>query len=73
MNRPTIKDVARRAKVSLKTVSRVINREASVREDTRERVQRAVDELDYQPDPAARNLRSATSHALGLVYDKPNP
>lgn len=73
MNRPTIKDVARHAKVSLKTVSRVINNELSVREDTRERVQRAIDELDYEPDQSARSLRSATSYALGLVYDNPNP
>jgi len=73
VNRPTIKDVARSANVSLKTVSRVINNEPSVREDTRERVQRAIDALNYQPDQAARNLRSATSHSLGLVYDNPNP
>jgi len=73
VSRPTIKDVARHANVSLKTVSRVINGEASVRDDTRERVQRAIDELDYAPDQAARNLRGATSHALGLVYDNPNP
>jgi len=73
VNRPTIKDVARSANVSLKTVSRVINNEASVREDTRERVQRAIDALNYQPDQAARSLRSATSHSLGLVYDNPNP
>jgi len=41
VNRPTIKDVAKRANVSLKTVSRVINNETSVRDDTRERIQRA--------------------------------
>jgi LacI family transcriptional regulator len=73
VNRPTIKDVARHANVSLKTVSRVINNELSVREETRERVQRAIDELDYEPDQSARSLRSATSYALGLVYDNPNP
>jgi LacI family transcriptional regulator len=73
VSRPTIKDVARHANVSLKTVSRVINSEASVRDDTRERVQRAIDELNYAPDQAARNLRGATPHALGLVYDNPNP
>ncbi|MFI4968829.1 MAG: LacI family DNA-binding transcriptional regulator [Lysobacterales bacterium] len=73
VDRPTIKDVARRSNVSLKTVSRVINNETSVREGTRERVQRAIDELNYAPDQAARNLRSANSHALGLVYDNPNP
>jgi LacI family transcriptional regulator len=73
LQRTTIKDVARRAKVSLKTVSRVINNEPAVQDRTRERVQRAIDELNYAPDQAARNLRGATPHALGLVYDNPNP
>ena len=73
MSRPTIRDVAKHAGVSLKTVSRVINGEASVREDTRERVQRSIAALRYEPDQAARNLRGATPHALGLVYDNPNP
>jgi LacI family transcriptional regulator len=69
---PTIKDVAGRAGVSLKTVSRVINHEASVHERTREKVQRAIDELGYRPDPSARSLRSTHAYALGLVYDNPN-
>ena len=57
--RPTIKDVAKRAKVSLKTVSRVINNEPAVQARTREKVQRAVAELDYRPDLSARSLRLA--------------
>ena len=69
----TIRDVARQAKVSLKTVSRVINREGSVREETRARVLRAIEELDYRPDLSARSLRSAKAYAIGLVYDNPNP
>jgi LacI family transcriptional regulator len=73
VRRPTIKDVAQRSKVSLKTVSRVINNEASVRSHTRERVQRAIEELKYEPDQSARSLRTATSYAIGLVYDNPNP
>ena len=72
MKTPTIRDVAQRAKVSLKTVSRVINNEASVRANTRERVQRAIESLGYLPDLSARSLRSATSYALGVVYDNPN-
>jgi LacI family transcriptional regulator len=68
----TIKDVAKRAGVSLKTVSRVINREASVREDTRQKVQRAIEALGYRPNLSARSLRSAHSYAIGLVYDNPN-
>ena len=73
MRKPTIKDVARRSRVSLKTVSRVINSEPGVLERTRAKVQRAVAELNYQPDQSARSLRSAKSYALGLVYDNPNP
>ncbi len=76
-NRPpetaTIRDVARQARVSLKTVSRVINGEASVREETRARVLQAIDTLDYRPDLSARSLRSARAYAVGLVYDNPNP
>ncbi|MEP6908503.1 MAG: LacI family DNA-binding transcriptional regulator, partial [Pseudoxanthomonas sp.] len=71
--RPTIKDVAASAKVSLKTVSRVINNEPSVMQGTRARVLRAIAELDYQPDPSARNLRSGTPFVIGLIYDNPNP
>jgi len=73
VRKPTIKDVAERAEVSLKTVSRVINDEPTVQAKTRGRVQRAIAELGYQPDPSARSLRSAQSYALGLVYDNPNP
>ncbi|WP_158880934.1 LacI family DNA-binding transcriptional regulator [Rhodanobacter sp. L36] len=72
MRSTTIKDVAERAGVSLKTVSRVINNEPSVHARTREKVQREIDALGYQPDPSARSLRSTRAYALGLVYDNPN-
>lgn len=73
MRRTTIRDVAERAQVSLKTVSRVINDEAGVQARTLERVRQAIAELDYRPDPSARSLRSAQSYAIGLLYDNPNP
>ncbi len=73
MRNATIRDVAKRAGVSLKSVSRVINHEDSVREETRQRVLQAIADLNYQPDPTARSLRSARSFAIGLVYDNPNP
>ncbi|WGZ31298.1 LacI family DNA-binding transcriptional regulator [Xylella fastidiosa subsp. pauca] len=73
MRRPTIKDIAERADVSLKTVSRVINHESSVMSATRAWVLRAIADLNYEPDPSARNLRSATPCVIGLVYDNPNP
>jgi LacI family transcriptional regulator len=43
-----------------------------VLEATRKRVERAVADLNYQPDQSARSLRSAKSYALGMVYDNPN-
>lgn len=72
VSKTTIKDVAERAQVSIKTVSRVLNNEASVQDQTRERVLQAIMALGYRPDPAARSLRSAQSHAIGVVYDNPN-
>ncbi len=71
MARATIFDVAELAGVSIKTVSRVVNREPNVRASTRERVEKAVAELSYRPDQSARNLASHRSHLIGLVYDDP--
>jgi len=71
MPRATIFDVAKLAGVSIKTVSRVMNREPNVRATTRERVEKAVAELGYLPDQSARNLASRRSHLIGLVYDDP--
>ncbi|ALO33963.1 LacI family transcriptional regulator [Colwellia sp. MT41] len=68
----TINDVAKRAGVSIKTVSRVINNETSVRQLTREKVQLAVDELSYQPNLSARNLAGAKSYSIAYIYDNPN-
>ena len=56
MQNATIYDVANLAGVSIKTVSRVINCEPSVRVSTKERVDHAIAELDYRPDQAARIL-----------------
>lgn len=71
MPKATIDDVARLAGVSIKTVSRVVNREPNVRETTRTRVESAIAELDYRPNPSARNLASRRSHLIVLVYDDP--
>lgn len=56
MSKATVFDVAELAGVSIKTVSRVINGEAHVRPMTKERVDRAIAELGYTPDPTARML-----------------
>lgn len=72
MGSVTLDDVAKLAGVSAKTVSRVANDERSVRPDTRERVLRAIEQLDYRPNLLARGLSGAHAYTIGLVYDNPN-
>jgi LacI family transcriptional regulator len=64
----TIRDVAERAGVSTKTVSRVINDEPFVRESTRQRVEQAIDELGFVVNLSARRLAKGQSFAIGLVF-----
>ncbi|MGH8197925.1 MAG: LacI family DNA-binding transcriptional regulator [Steroidobacteraceae bacterium] len=68
----TIDDVAARAGVSIKTVSRVFNREANVRPDTARRVHEAIRELRYRPNLAARNLASPQAYLVNVLYDNPS-
>jgi LacI family transcriptional regulator len=68
----SIYDVARKAGVSIKTVSRVVNRQSNVSEATRERVLDAVKELSYRPNVFARGLASEHSFLIGLLYDNPS-
>lgn len=70
--RVRIQDVAAEAGVSIKTVSRVLNAEANVREDTRERVLEAVSRLKYKPNPSARRLAGQRSYEIALVYNNPS-
>lgn len=67
-----IEDVARAAGVSMKTVSRVLNNEPSVKEETRKRVEAVVLSLNYRPDPSARSLAGHRSYLIGLLYDNPS-
>ncbi|MEH3158659.1 MAG: LacI family DNA-binding transcriptional regulator [Sphingomonas taxi] len=69
---PTISDVARLAGVSPMTVSRVINGENNVRPVTRERVEAAIAQLNYAPNPAARSLAGAGAVRIGLLYSNPS-
>src|ERR1700754_4430565 len=73
--RPTMRHVAERAGVSLKTVSRVINHEDAVSPATAERVREAIGELGFRRNDLARSLRQgSTSATLGLVIeDVANP
>ena len=73
--KPTVRDVAHRAGVSPKTVSRVINAEAGVAPATTQRVTEAIGELGFERNDLARSLRHGGSSAtLGLVIeDVANP
>lgn len=74
MTRVTIKDVARRAGVSPATVSRALNGAPRVHPDSRERVERAADQLGFRPNGLARNLRRQTAEMIAaLVSDIQNP
>lgn len=74
--RVTIKDVAKEAGVSTSTVSRVLTPQANnyMRKETREKVLRAIEELDYRPDARAQSLRGIGTRIIGLVMpDTLNP
>ncbi|MCL2780237.1 MAG: LacI family transcriptional regulator [Actinomycetia bacterium] len=64
----TMRDVARVAGVSAKTVSRVFNDDPHVTPETRERVQWAMRRLDYVPNLLARSFRAGTDAAIGLAF-----
>jgi len=65
--RITIKDVAQAAGVSTQTVSRVMNKFSYVSGETRQRVEKVVEELGYRPSTLARSLSQQRSYTLGIV------
>jgi DNA-binding LacI/PurR family transcriptional regulator len=65
-----IHDVARRARVSIATVSRVVNRISTVDKDLAKRVWKAVEEVGYVPNSQAQALVSGRSHLLGLIVSE---
>lgn len=67
---PTLATVAREAGVSRQTVSNALNSPHLLRPETLERVRRAVESLGYSPNRAARNLRTRSSHLIGLRVDR---
>lgn len=71
--RANIRDVAARAGVAVKTVSRVLNGHPYVSADTRARVEEAVRALDFRPSIAARILSGAKSNQIALIYDNHSP
>ncbi|MFT8357109.1 MAG: LacI family DNA-binding transcriptional regulator [Bifidobacterium aquikefiri] len=72
--RVTIKDVARDANVSIKTVSNVVNHSGSMRPETRERVKRSMKHLGYQVNISARSLKTGVTNLIGLgIFDFAQP
>ena len=69
-SRVTIKDVAKAADVSIKTVSNVINNTGRMRPDTRQRVEGAMRQLGYTVNLSARAIRSGGTRLIGLnIFD----
>jgi len=71
MRRPTLEAVAARAGVSRATASRVVNGQATVAPRIRDAVQRAIDELGYVPNSAARSLVTQRTDSVALVVSEP--
>ena len=67
--RPTMKDVATRAGVALKTVSRVVNDEPGVTPETASRVRNAIDDLGFRRNDSARLLRKGQTASIGLIME----
>lgn len=63
----TIKDVAKRANVSVATVSRVMNGVPTINEEMKERVEKAIIDLDYRPNKLAAGLKKNVTNTIGLV------
>ncbi len=66
----TIKDVAKRARVSITSASYALNRTGTISEDTRKRVLEAAEELNYHPNAFARNLKKRKSHTIGVFISR---
>lgn len=69
LQRPTIGTVAAQARVSIKTVSRVLNNSSSVTQATRDRVLAVIRELRFSPSPTARGLAGHKSQLIGMPFD----
>lgn len=63
----TINDVAKRAGVAISTVSNMINGTKYVSPETTARIVAAIEELGYEADPVARNMKSARSNMIGVI------
>ena len=64
---PTIKEIAARAHVSIATVSRVMNKDPRVTEETREHILKIAEKFEYRPNILARNFAQKKSNLIGLI------
>jgi LacI family transcriptional regulator len=70
----TIKDIAKEADVSITTVSRVLNNKPDVGDDTRAKILKIIDDMNYNPNSVARGLVMQKTHTIGLIIpDISNP
>ena len=70
IKKPTIKDVAKKSNVSVATVSRILNDLDGYSEETRKRVMQVIDEIGYQRNDIARNLKMKSTHTIGVLLPK---
>ncbi len=66
----TIKDVAKRARVSITSASYALNNNGTISEDTRKRVLKAAEELNYHPNAFARHLKKRKTHTIGVFINR---
>lgn len=71
--KPTIRDVAKKANVSVSTVSRVINKKGYVHKETSDTVLKIIDELGFIPNQLARSLTSRSSKIIGVIVPHIGP
>lgn len=70
----TIKQVAQHAGVSVATVSRALNKSGYVKKETQDKIDKAIQELNYRPNETARTLYKRQSRMIGLLLpDMSNP
>lgn len=65
----TIKDIAKKVGVAPSTVSRVINGNAVISQETKDKIMKVMEEMEYHPNSLARNFANGSTYAIGLVID----
>lgn len=66
---PTIKEIARVCGVSVATVSNIINGKGGMSEETKVRVQKVIDEMNYTPNSVAKNLKTKNTRSIGVIAE----